>query len=120
MTKPLINLKYLQSRLHHWALWYKTESGYALGFSSCSLEYRFLQHGVMIKSHGYNALPCNSEAEEMEAYVCELAKEAPDIALALRRRYFQSGFETENNKKHYVDRAHQWLLWKINHFNEDE
>ncbi len=128
MTKPLITLEYVKSRLHHWAGWYDKDQDHPIGYARCSLEYRMMQEGVVIKTQGVKPLPCDQKAEEIEAYVCELAIDAPHIAFALRSHYFSSMYIslnkhdlqlTEDKKKQYVDRGHQWLLWKISIFYEE-
>ena len=88
MTQDTSLLQYVKKRLHQWAAWYDSGNGHQIGHATCSLEYRLMTEGMIVKNTGRKPLPCNEEAEEIEALVQELAKYTPDIAFALRCHYF--------------------------------
>ena len=122
MTNPATSLKYIQYRLRQWAAWYEHDQGHFLGHSTRSLGYRLMIEGTIIKTHGHKPLTCHKDAEEIEAYVCELARDAPHIAFALRSHYFswqalgvqaKSMQLKQSDMKYYIDRGHQWLLWRL-------
>lgn len=121
MNKNLLN--YLETRLHQWAEWYSKKDLQALGYPSTSHEYHFLRVGVVTKNHEPQPLPYNEEAEEIEAFVREMAEQTPNIASALRYHYFTTGSLRVKAKKlhmshtqfkHFIDMAHYWLAGRLN------
>lgn len=82
------NMQYVEERLQQWAEWYSRGNLFGLGYPPCSLEYRLMTEGVVVKSTGPRPIACNEEAEEIERFVREIAKQNNKIALALRCQYF--------------------------------
>lgn len=116
-------IKYLEGRLYQWAEWYSCGNFYGLGYPPCSIEYRIMREGIIIRSTpGSRPLPTNDAAEEMESLVCEMAKHNNNMALALRCHYFNRGSLRSKSKKlnvshtqykYYIDMAHQWLAGRM-------
>lgn len=122
MTQDTILLQYVKKRLHQWASWYDSGNGHQIGHATCSLEYRLMTEGMIGKNTGQKPLPCNEEAEEIEALVRELAQHTPDIAFSLRCHYFSTyAFRrkiknmkfAQSKMEHYVAMGHQWLAWQL-------
>jgi hypothetical protein len=112
---------YLENRLNQWAEWYSKNDLKALGYPTNARECRTL---TAMNHYSYRSkpLPYNEEAEEIELFVRELAKQKPIIASALRYYYFEPGsLRTKASKlhlshtqfKHYIDMAHYWLAGRI-------
>lgn len=115
-------MKYLEERLYQWAEWYSRGNLYGLGYPPCSLEYRIMTEGTIIRSTGSRSLPTNAAAEEIENLVREMSQQNQTMALALRCQYFNRGSLRIKAKrlnishtqfKHYVDMAHQWLAGRL-------
>lgn len=77
-------IKYIELRLEHWAKWFGKGNGSGLGFLPCSIEYRLMTEGMIIRQYGPAPLPCNDEAEEIEGFLREIAEQNRKIADALR------------------------------------
>ncbi|MDR3490993.1 MAG: antiterminator Q family protein [Gammaproteobacteria bacterium] len=114
--------KYLEERLYEWAEWYSHGNWYGVGYSPCTIEYRLMTEGVLIKSTAPKQSECNENAEEIEEWVNEMAQQNDKMALALRYHYFtHGGFRMKAKKvlishmqfKKYVDMAHQWLAGRL-------
>ncbi|MDX1901871.1 MAG: antiterminator Q family protein [Gammaproteobacteria bacterium] len=120
MNEPFV--KYVEERLQQWAEWYSRGNLFGLGYPSCSLEYRLMTEGIIVKTTGAKTLSSNEEAEEIEALVREMAHQNEKIALALRCQYFSCGtlrvkakklHISHNQFKYYVDLGHQWLAGRL-------
>ncbi len=117
----------VEKRLEQWAEWYSRGNGYHLGYPSCSLEYRLLTEGVVVRSTAPPQLPSHPAAEEMERLVKELGEQNRAIAIILRCHYFMQGsLRAKSNRlkkldvsishthfKRYVDMGHQWLAARL-------
>lgn len=115
-------LEYVDERLQQWAEWYSRDNLFGLGYPSCSIEYRLMTEGVIVKTTGPKSLPSNEEAEEIELLVNEIAKQNERIALALRCQYFGHRRSRERAKslgvsyaqfRIYVDLGRQWLAGRL-------
>lgn len=115
-------VKYVEERLHQWAEWYSRGNLYGLGYPSCSMEYRLMTEGIVVKSTAPKPLPCHEEAEEMEGLVKEMAKQNSHMAIAIRCYYFTYGalrikakklHISHSQFKYYVNMAHQWLAGRM-------
>jgi hypothetical protein len=111
-------------RLEEWAEWYSRGQMYGLGYPSHSIEYQVLKGGGGTQQYGCRLLSANEEAEEMEAWVCEMSKQNPSMARALRCYYFdvrslrkaaQHLEIAPTQFKLYLEMAHQWLAgrWSV-------
>jgi hypothetical protein len=115
-------MHYLEERLYQWADWYSRGNFYGLGYPSCSMEYRMMTEGAVVRNTGPKQLPSNEAAEEMESLVKEMAEHNKTMADALRCQYFLPGSLrskaakldiSHSHFKHYVDMAHQWLAGRL-------
>ena len=52
MNEPFV--KYVEERLQQWAEWYSSGNWYGLGYPSCSIEYRLMTEGILVKATGPN------------------------------------------------------------------
>ncbi len=114
--------RYLEERLNEWAEWYSHGNWYGVGFSPCSIEYRLMTEGILVKNTAPKVSPTNENAEEIESWVNDMAKQNDRMALALRYNYFTKGglrFKAQKIQvshmlfKSYVDMAHQWLAGRL-------
>jgi hypothetical protein len=119
--------KYLDERLNEWAEWYSHGNWHGLGFSPCTVEYRLMTEGVVIKGTAPKHSASNEDAEEIESWVKEMSEQNFKMALALRYHYFtEGGFRMKAKKvlvshtqfKKYVDMAHQWLAGRLSAANK--
>ncbi len=115
-------MNYLEQRLEHWARWYSKGNYSGLGYHSETIEYVLMTVGVVIKSTAIQPVPCDEEAEEIEALVREMTKHNEKMAMMLRIHYFGSGLVSERAEKLgmsygrfrvYVDMARQWLAGRL-------
>lgn len=121
-------LQYIERRLEEWADWYSRGNNYGLGYPSCSILYRLMKEGHIIRSSGPKPLPTNEAAEEIESLIKIMAQQNQTMALALRCQYFTQGSLRQKAKqlnmshtqfKHYVDMAHQWLAGRLSFLNNN-
>ena len=80
MPNPVLDS--LKIRLDAWAEWYSRDPS-GLGYSWCSMEYRILTGGSATRSGAPLPLLTNGDAEEIEVWVCEMARQNPQMARAL-------------------------------------
>lgn len=115
MPNPVLDS--LKIRLEAWAEWYSRDSS-GLGYSWCSMEYRILTGGSATRSGAPPPLLTNRDAEEIEAWVCEMARQNPQMASVLRTYYFyprslrQHALRLQMSYtefKFQLGMAHQWL-----------
>lgn len=115
-------IEYVEERLQQWAEWFSAGNFYGVGFPRCSIEYRIMTEGHVIRSTAEKSFQINSEAEEIEEMVNEMAIQNKNMALALRCHYFTQGslrFKAKKAEishmqfKYYVDMAHQWLVGRF-------
>lgn len=115
-------MDYIEERLHQWAEWFSRGNFCGLGYPPCSMEYRIMREGTVIRSTGPRPLPTNEAAEEMEALIREMAQQNINMALALRCEYFNRGSLRKKAQKlnishtqfkNYLGMAHQWLAGRI-------
>ena len=85
--------------IEKWAESFSKGNDYGLGFPSCSIEYRMMKEGHVIRTTASKYLPCNKEAEEIESLVSEMSKQNEMIAYALHCHYFQTGTLRSKAKK---------------------
>jgi hypothetical protein len=114
--------RFVENRLNEWAEWVSHGNWYGIGYSACSIVYRLMTEGIIIKSTAPQIHPNNEEAEEMEALICELWKQNNDLANAIRIHYLYSGSIRHKAKKflihrnhlaYQLDLAHQWLAGRL-------
>lgn len=112
---------YLEMRLNQWAEWFSRDNQY-LSYPSCSIEYRLMKNGIIVPSTAPKQIPCNEEAEEIEALVKEMAEYNNEMALALRLRYFEKGMVKKRHAalnvsysqfRFYISMARQWLAGRL-------
>lgn len=112
----------IKTRLEHWAYWYLHGNGYGVGYPPCSIEYRLMKEGIVHKTQYPKPIHTDTDAEEIESWVCEMAHQNRMMALALRSHYFDQGslrYKAKRLKishvhfKYYVDMAHQRLAGKL-------
>jgi hypothetical protein len=122
MAREIDFMDYVERRLEHWARWYSSGNYYGLGFHSETIEYVLMTVGVMIKSTGIKPLPCDEEAEEIEALITEMKSYNSKMAAALRICYFENKKSRERAEeiemsstqfKLYVKMAKQWLSGRL-------
>lgn len=115
-------IDYIQSRLKHWAEWYSKGNGSGLGYLSCSIEYRLMTEGMIIRKFGPSPLACNEEAEEIETLLREMSEQNKHLAAALRHCYLNRGglrikgksFNvTHQQFKIYMIMGHHWLAGRM-------
>lgn len=120
-------MKYVDARLDQWAAWYSTGNSYGLGYPRRSMEHLLMTEAVMSKSVTSKYLPCNEDAEEIEALVVEMENQNKKMASILRHYYFEPGtlrsqakkFSSDNFSiswkkfKDYVDMARCWLAGRL-------
>jgi hypothetical protein len=81
--------EYLEYRLKQWADWFTRVGSNGLGYPSKTVEGRLIDEGgILIKGTGKRLPPSNSQAEEIEDYVRELANCYSELAQALKDKYF--------------------------------
>jgi hypothetical protein len=112
----------VEDRLIEWAEWASHGNWFGVGYSQCSVVYRLMTTGMLIKSTAPYIEPNNEEAEEMEALICELQNQNNDLANALRIHYLMSGSLRYKAKKfsisrdrltYHLDMARQWLAGRL-------
>ena len=59
-------LEYVKQRLEKWAEWFSKGNWCGLGYPPCSLEYRLMMEGIIVRSTAPRLLGYNEETEEME------------------------------------------------------
>jgi len=115
-------LQYIEKKREEWANWYSRGDGYGLNYSSCSILYRLMKEGHIIRSSGPKPLPTHEAAQEIKSLVKIIAQQNQKIALSLHCQYFTQGFLQQKPKqlnfshipfKCYVDMAHQWLAGRL-------
>ena len=108
-------LQAMRTRLAEWAEWYSRGQLYGLGYASPAMEYALLTQGRC----GVPGWPSHREAEEIEAWVNEMAQQHPPLARALRTYYFHPGSlrahavalnVSHTQVKLSLDKAHRWLI----------
>lgn len=108
-------LQAMRTRLEEWAEWYSRGHLYGLGYASQAIEYAILTQG----RRGVPCLLTHPEAEEIEAWVIEMAQQHPPMARALRAYYFHPGSlrahalalnVSHTQVKLSLDKAHRWLI----------
>lgn len=117
------NIKYVKERLFRWAEFYSRGNFYGIGFSNCTIEYRLMKEGHVVKNNFQsNCIYVDEDAEEIEKLVKEMSQHDDSMALALRCYYFEKGglrIKAKNinishmQLKYYVDMAHQWLAGRL-------
>jgi hypothetical protein len=120
-------IKYVDQRLEQWAKWYSSGNSYGLGYPRRSIEHVMMTEGIIAKTGKSNILPCNEEAEEIEAFVLEMESQNKKMAAILRYHYFEPGalrIQAENYSAEYspisyntfkdnVDMARQWFAGRL-------
>lgn len=120
-------IKYVEQRLDDWAAWFSSGNSYGLGYPRRTIEHVLMTEGIVSKTTKPQPLPCNEEAEEIEALVVEMEKQNNKMAYILRHHYFEPGAlrakahsyskqhaEVSYRKfKEYVDMAKQWLAGRL-------
>ena len=116
-------MNYVQQRLEHWAQWFTRGNYYGLGYKLIKLiEYVLMTVGIIVKSTLPKPLPCDEEAEEIEALIKTMCKQNEYLANTLRHYYLTNGSLREKaarlnishvHFKYCVDMAHQWLAGRL-------
>lgn len=113
MSDPI--LEKIQTRLEAWAAWYTRGCLGGLGYPSCSFASLL---GGRVQHSGALPLPINADAEEIEAWVCEMAQQNPQMARVLRVYYLDpASLRTQalrlqlshTHIQRLVKKAHHWL-----------
>lgn len=114
---------YIESRLIEWAEWYLRDDDHGLGFPKKSIEAHLMElGGLLIKTTGYYYPPSHANAEEIEAYIRELAQQNRMLAETLRSAYLWIGTGKQKAKrmrvsytqfKVYLGMAKQWLAGRL-------
>jgi len=119
---------YLEMRLTQWAEWFGRDNQY-LSYNSCSIEYRLMTEGILVRSTAPKNIPCNEDAEEIENFVKEMARYNNEMAAALRLRYFEKGMVKKRHAtlnvsypqfRFYISMAKQWLIGRLSLFYKIE
>lgn len=123
MQKHSSFLNYVRERLQQWADWYIRGNDFGLGYPKCSIEYRMRTEGRLQKRRGPKPLPVNEAAEEIEAFIKEMAEHHNRLmAEALRCQYLVTGtYRTRAKRlnvsysgfKSLVDMGEQWLAGRL-------
>jgi hypothetical protein len=109
----------VKERCGVWAEWYSGGKPYGLGYPSASLEYRILRGGGR---KSFTGLPCHAAAEEIEAWVSDMARYHPQMAQILRCYYFEAqGLRAGAEQlamgvtafKEQLEKAHHWLAGRL-------
>jgi hypothetical protein len=115
--------EYLEERLEDWAEWLRGGNFVGIGYPRQS-TLELIKNGMIYdknKSH-IPVIQTNENAEEMEKYICEMAKYKPIMAQSLRMFYLDRlSFRTSSKKlkisiSHYhlyIQMAKQWLMGKM-------
>ena len=115
-------MEYVEKRLDQWVRWFSHGNSYGIGYSSHSIEYTLMTVGILVKSTAPKPLPCDEDAEEIEALVVEMAKQNNKMAAALRIHYFDKKKSRARSDeievsatqfKLYVNMARQWLAGRL-------
>jgi hypothetical protein len=115
-------MQIVEDRLNEWAEWASHGNWFGIGYSPCSILYRLMTEGILIKSTAPLIHPTNEEAEEMEALIRDLWNQNKDLADALRIHYlFQGSLRYKANKfsinrdrlTYHLDMARQWLAGRL-------
>jgi len=114
---------YLERRLEEWANWYSCYGDLGLGYPHKSIEGKLIDNGgILIKRTQPHDFASNTDAEEIENFVTELAKQNPSLAIVLREEYFSSGITHQKARRvnlsysHFrtqLDKAKQWMLGRL-------
>jgi hypothetical protein len=116
------SIQYVEDRLNEWAAWVSHGNWYGLGYSPCSVLYRLMTEGILTKTTAPKMLPCNENAEEIEALIYEMWKQDQALAEALRINYLTQGSLRYKAKKfsinrdrlaYHLDMARQWLAGRL-------
>jgi hypothetical protein len=117
---------YVKRRLEHWATWFMEGNNCDLGYHPQSIIHVLMTVGILVKSSGPAQLPCDEDAEEIEALVYEMWKQNRNLANALRHYYLSKGSLREKSNflnvshvhfKYTVDMARQWLAGRLSAAN---
>lgn len=116
-------MKYVEERLSQWAEWLSHGNWYGLGYPSCSMEYRLMMEGTVVRTdYVHRPLTCNEEAEEMEALIKEMTMQNYLMGLTIRCHYLMcGGFRVKAKQlnisytqfKFYVNVAKHWLIGRL-------
>lgn len=103
--------------------WFIRGNDFGLGYPRCSIEYRMRTEGRMQKRRGIKPMPCNEPAEEIEAFIKEMAEHHNRLmADALRCQYLVTGTlrtkaarlqMSHSGFKALIDMAEQWLAGRL-------
>jgi hypothetical protein len=115
---------YIEQRLIEWAEWFGQKTLDGLGYPTNSSINMFLQGSIVKKNKRKAAIPLPShvEAEEIEAYICEMHAQNPLMASAIRLHYLDHLSMRTNAKtlglshtyiKIYIRMGKQWLAGRI-------
>ncbi len=83
---------YVENRLQQWADWVTRVVDFGLGYPHKSIEAQLIDGGgLIIRGTGVKVLPTNTNAEEIEHHVRELAQQNIRLATVLREYYCGRG-----------------------------
>ena len=115
--------QYVEYRLQAWANWYTHGCGFGLGYPAKNLMLKLQEMGVLCtQTIGPRPLPLNTDAEEVEKLVAELAQRYRSLANSLREYYLGEGTMMQKAKrlemsyaqfKICVDKGKVWLDAKL-------
>lgn len=106
--------RYVESRLKEWGRWYMKVLTNSLGYPSHSITYRLKSDGAIGgKSTAPKPIPLNSDAEEIDAYINELANMNKQCAQALRQKYAQGGYKPSTTFNINVRLGKMWIMGRL-------
>ncbi len=103
--------EYVEFRLEQWADWYLRGNDSGIGYPRKNILQRFLEGGgVFVRGSTHQGFVSNSQAEEIEWIVKELAAQNRKLSDALRIQYFESGTMKSKALRLRVSQA-QFKIW---------
>lgn len=116
-------LNYVDKRLREWAHWAISGIRLGTGYPPCSLEYRLMMEGHVIREYlGSKPTSVFPEAEEIEYFIREIAIQQNIIAKVIRAHYLEKGTMTHKVRqlgisvtqfKIYVLNCRWWLAGRL-------
>jgi hypothetical protein len=84
--------EYIDNRLREWAEWFKKDTGLGIGYPPCSIEYRLMTEGFVVREYlGLKPMPVHANAEEIEVLIREMTAQNRKMAEVLKYYYLHSG-----------------------------
>lgn len=100
-------LNYIDDRLEEWAEWCKKGSRLGIGYPPCSIEYRLMTEGHVVREYiGLRPTPVHATAEEMENLIREMVVQNHKMADVIKYYYLNPGGIRHNARKLGMSHAH--------------